>query len=366
MTDRLPPIPTPRAQLMRQVRLQYVPVVVFLLGLLSAGVIWTRWVAPPTLVGEAEALRADVRSTQAGMLRGEPIALMQPVTAGQLLGSVMVAEPNVIAASLAVIRAEIEMIRTTMDPIVGQQRALIDFERLQLDWMAARVKLASLQAELQLAERNLARTASLFANRMVTDEEFDAVKSLRDSLASQLELQSELVARLEPGIRSFAAGGALEVKAPELGLQAAIKSQEEQLRLTEAQLQPVSLVAPIDGVVTLVLRRPGEMVAVGEPILQISANKSERVIGFLRQPLPTIPTPGMAVELRTRTFERRIARSIVSEVGAQLEPIPVTLLGAMRLPLADAPAELGLRIHVAPPPGFLIRPGEHVDLILLD
>jgi hypothetical protein len=179
-------------------------------------------------------------------------------------------------------------------------------------------------------------------------------------------VQSELVSRLEPGIRNFSAGGSMELKSPELGLAAAIKLQEEKLRLTEAQLQPVGLVAPIDGVVTLVLRRPGEMVAAGEPIFQISAAKTERVIGFLRQPLPKLPSPGMTVEVRTRTFERRIARTIVTDVGQQLEPIPVTLLGAMRLPLGDAPAELGLRIHVAPPAGFVIRPGEHVDLILLD
>src|SRR5690606_32622571 len=89
------------------------------------------------------------------------------------------------------------------------------------------------------------------------------------------------------------------------GLQAAIEQKEAQLRLVEAQLSPVPLIAPMDGVVTQLYRRSGENVTSGEPILQISATHSERIIGFLRQPLPLEPQPGMDVEVRTRTFIRR-------------------------------------------------------------
>ncbi|MDO8545220.1 MAG: HlyD family efflux transporter periplasmic adaptor subunit [Opitutaceae bacterium] len=366
MSDRLPPIPVPPAQLLRQLRLQYLPLVVFIVGVVAVFVIWTRWVAPPTFVAEAEAIRVEVRSTLAGTMSGMNVALLQPVKAGQTLGHVVITDPKVIEASLAVIRAEIDVIRTTMEPIVGQQRARLDFERLQLDWMSKRVELAALQVQLQLAESNLTRTASLFQGKMITEERFEEVKGLRDSLLAQVKAQGELIAQLEPGIRSFSAGGGMELPPPADGLRAAVKLQEENLRLTEAQLQPVPLRAPIDGVITMIHRRPGEVIGAAEPILQVSATRIERIVGFLRQPLPDVPQPGTPVQVRTRTFPRQVGRATVIEVGGQFEPIMPTLLGAMRLPVSSIPIEYGLRVHVAVPPGLALRPGEYVDVIVVD
>jgi hypothetical protein len=111
-------------------------------------------------------------------------------------------------------------------------------------------------------------------------------------------------------------------------------------------------------------RRSGENVTSGEPILQISATHSERIIGFLRQPLPLEPKPGMEVEVRTRTFVRRIGMARVAQVGELLEPISPTLLAAMRLPVTAIPTDMGLRVHISPPQGLSLLPGEQVDLII--
>src|SRR5436190_20917088 len=99
MSDRLPPIPTPSAQVWRQLRLQYLPVVVFVAGLAAATLIWTRWVAPPTLIAEAEAIRTEVRAAAAGTLGGPAVELLQPVKAGQIVGHVA-GSPKVLEASL--------------------------------------------------------------------------------------------------------------------------------------------------------------------------------------------------------------------------------------------------------------------------
>jgi hypothetical protein len=49
------------------------------------------------------------------------------------------------------------------------------------------------------------------------------------------------------------------------------------------------------------------------------------------------------------------------EVGAQLESVPLALLGPMKL----AGAELGLPIDISLPANLRIRPGELVDMTLL-
>lgn len=356
MSERLAPIPTPSTQVWRQLRLQYLPVVVFFGGIVAAFLLWTRWVAPPTLIGEAEAIRTELRAAQTGTLTELNVELLQAVKAGQPLGRVSVSDPRVLDASLAVIRAEVEVLRTTTD---------MNFERLRLDWMSKRVEQVSLQSELQATEATLARMAALHKIKLVTDEEYDQTRLARDGIAARLKAQSELISRIEPELQPTDVGASRTIPSAAVeGLRAAMKQKDEQLRLIEAQLSPLPLVAPIDGVITQVLRRSGEVVTGAEPILQISSPRSERIIGFLRQPLPVEPKPGMEVEVRTRTLQRRVATGRIAQVGQQLEPVSPTLLAAMRLPIPTIPTDLGLRVHVTVPPELAIRPGEYVDLII--
>lgn len=365
MSEPLRPIPTPPAQWWRQIRLQYIPVVVFVLGVAAATFIWMHWVAPPTMVGEAEAIRADIRSVHVGVLRGEKVTLLQTVKAGQTLGHVFTTEPAVAEASVAVLRAELDAMKFTMNPVMGQQRAALDYERLLLDMMKARVDLAALQAQLFQAQSTFDRTHTLFTNKLVTEERFEEVRNSRDSLQAQVKAQTELIARIEPGLKQLISGGpGGEAPSAVEGLRAALKVQEEKLRLTEAQLQPVALVAPIDGVITAIHRQPGETVTVGEPIFQITANRAERIVGFIRQPLTNVPAAGTTVEIRTRTFRRQVGTAMIAQVGNQFEPIGPTLLAAMRLPVTSVATEFGLRVLVTAPAGLNLRPGEQVDVII--
>jgi multidrug resistance efflux pump len=240
----------------------------------------------------------------------------------------------------------------------------LDYEKLQLDWMSERVKFASLKAQLDLAEGNLARSEPLYKNKLLTDERFEELKSARDSLNAQVTAQSDLIARVEPGLKSLSPGAGGEPPSPAASLRAALKVEEEKLRLTELQLGPIPLVAPISGTVSVIHRRPGETVTVGEPIVQITANHVDRIVGYLRAPIPAEIKTGMSVEVRTRAFHRQHGMGAISGIGNQLEPIFPTLLAAMRLPISNPPTELGLRVNITIPTGLTLRPGEHVDIIV--
>lgn len=358
MSDRLPPIPTPPAQMWRQVRLQYLPIVVFVVGLVAAIVLWTRWVAPPTLVAEAEAVRTEIRSSQAGLLAGLTVDLLSNVTAGQPIGRVVVSDPRILEASLAVIRAEIEVLRSSTG---------LTIEQLRLDWLNKRVQLVALQGQLVQAESTLARTTELHRGNLVTDAELERAKNARDAAQAQLKAQQELIGRLDPAVNADAnVADPRGIPTVAESLRASIRQKDEQLRLIEAQLAPLPLRSPIDGVVSMIYRRSGENVSPGEPILQVSATQSRRIIGFVRQPVTVEPKPGMSVEIRTRTFLRRSGAATIAQVGRQLEPISPSLLAAMRLPVSAIPTEFGLRVHITAPADLDLRPGEHVDVIVRD
>jgi multidrug resistance efflux pump len=355
MSDRLPPIPTPPAQMWRQLRLQYLPIIVFILAVLAAAIIWTRWVAPPTLVAEAEAVRTEVRAADGGKLTDVSVEVLSSVKAGQTIGQVIMSDRRMLDSSLAVVRAEIEVLRASTNLALEQSR---------LEWMKRRVELVGMQGDLLQAQSALARSTELRRKNLVTEEEFEQAKNARDTIEARMKAESELIARLELGLKPATADEPSPVPTALQSLRATIQQKEAQLKLLEAQYAPLPLIAPIDGIVSLLYRRSGETVAAGEPVAQISAVGAERIIGFLRPPLTVVPKPGTPVEIRTRTLRRLVADATIAQVGSQLEPITPSLLAALRLPVTTIATEFGLRVLVSAPRGLKLRPGEQVDVII--
>ncbi|AKC82116.1 hypothetical protein IMCC26134_03775 [Verrucomicrobia bacterium IMCC26134] len=360
----LPPIPIPARRRRNAFFTERFPFIVFALGVFGAAVLWNQSASAPTLVAEAEIVRSDVRAVQSGTLVSLDVALLQPVTAGQVIGRVRMASPEVTAASLGLIRAEIELLRANLEPVLPAQRVALDAAQLQLDWMRERVTLASLRVQVQQAEADLTRLTPLHAQNLVSAQVFENTKSQRANFAAQLVEQEKLVSTLAPDADRFAAQNTETTpRSPADTLTAALKVEDEKLRLTEAQLGPVTLTAPISGFVLLVHRRAGEMVATGEPIVTVAATESARLVGFLRQPLPINPKTGAKVEVRTRSLARATGTATVLETGRALEPVSPTLLALVN---RSGSPELGLRVHLSIPPEFKLSPGEQVDVLIRD
>lgn len=92
--DPLPPIPTPAAQRWREFRIQVLPLIVFLCVLLAVVVMWRNFVQPLGVVGEVEAVRANVISLQDGLVTDLAVTRFQEVRKDQDLGHVSNADPE--------------------------------------------------------------------------------------------------------------------------------------------------------------------------------------------------------------------------------------------------------------------------------
>lgn len=360
----LPPIPTPPAQRWREFRLIYLPRAFFLAGVVLAAVLWSRWVAPATTVAEAQLTQAEVRATHAGVVAALDVTQLQSVAAGQVIGQLAVANTQVLEATLAVIRAEVGMLTATSQGVTDRQRMAIEWERLQLESMTHRVELVGLKIRLQQAEEEIARSRPLRDAGLVTEESFSQLNTNRAALSAQAAEQARLVAHIEDLLAKHAPPAEQDAAfSSATAMAAALKVQDSKLKLAEAQLAPQPLVAPIAGVVSQVVRRRGEAVAAGEPILRIDATRSERLVCYLRQPLALEPKPGMSAQVSTRSGPRRVLAAKVMEVGAVMEPVPASLMAAMRLPASMLP-ELGLRVQLSVPDDLVLRPGEQVDVAI--
>jgi multidrug resistance efflux pump len=360
-TEKSAPIPIPIRQRWRELRLRVLPLVLFVLGAFLVAMLWKDNAASRTLVGQAEPVLSNVSCYKPGLLAELTVSRFQRVKAGDPLGKVLITDPKILASSLAVIQAEIESLQANMKPVMVQQHNAMDYDQLRLNWMRERTQLAAARVNLDLAETEYHRMAELLKDQIIAQRVYDQARAARDRLQQEVESLTRLVDEGEANFKTLQLTNVAEIsKVSADPLRAAIAVQESKLHLTEAELSPITLRAPIDGIVSTIFHRAGEAVTAGQPILAVATLNPVRLVGYMRPPIYDEPKAGATVEIRTRGAHREIGTAKVVEVGTQMEAIPVALLG----PVKFSNTELGLPVDISLPQNLQIRAGELVDIVL--
>lgn len=356
------PIPIPLRERWRDFRMRVLPILVFLGAAVTLAIVWRDHAVAPTLVAQVEPIQANVSCYKAGMLADVSVKRFQKVKAGDPVGQVFVADPKVLSSSLAVIQADIDMLRVNLEPIAIQQRNAINYNQLRLDWMRQRAQLAMAKVNLQLAQAEYRRAEELFREKIASESVLDQAKAAQERAEREVQELGWLVDEQAKSFESIQLTNRVELtKVSDEPLRAAIAAQEARLKLTEAELSPMVLTAPADGMVSMVYRRSGEAITAGEPIVTIAAFNAVRIVGYLRPPIAEEPKVGSQVEVRTRGPQRRTGFARVLEVGTQYEAVAPALQSPLRL----ANLELGLPIGITMPEKMQLRPGELVDVTIL-
>jgi multidrug resistance efflux pump len=352
--EPLPPIPSPPEHHWRQFRINILPSLTFLAVTLAAVWLWGKNLSNPLVMAQAEAVQADVTSFKAGRIARLHVMLYQDVQAGDLIAEVDAADPLILSNTVAVIRAEMDLIRINAGLDAGDKVRLAGF---QLSWMESRAELLANQAQLAYAQREFDRISTLYAEKLETQAILDLARSTRDQYAALVEQQTLAVAAAEQAMRGFDPTAAAESPAIKTELALA----EQNLHLAEAELQPILLRAPISGRINRLDKMPGASVAAGDVIVTVASPTSERIVGYLSQPLRIEPVVGMKVQVRSRGLVRAVSETHITHVGARIEmfdaPLRVRGMGAAQ--------ERGLPIVMAMPPNFNVRPGELLEVRLL-
>ncbi|MCX6861018.1 MAG: HlyD family efflux transporter periplasmic adaptor subunit [Verrucomicrobia bacterium] len=369
------PIPTPAGTLFREFRIQAVPYIAFAMVVGITAWLWQGYVGPATWVGEVESVRGVVSSMGPGRLAHVQVDALQRVTAGQVLARVITVEPRILEAQISLSKARIDLIRVGSDSELRKQNSRVNLEGLRLDWMSKRVDWLSAKARSAYRQLELARLEKLrsgvtnggSASPLPVLSQNDLDISRRDAAveeAAVVELE-QLVAKIGASIQQLSASRLEGQDSPSTS--AAIEVESKNLDLLESQMMPIDLVAPFDGVVSVVHRWSGETIQAGEPILTVSQEKPSRVVSFIRQPIQVQTQPGMKVEVRARGGKREMGIGEVLRVGSQLEPISPSLLPRTSgMPAGGnsggSTIENGLPVLVSLPANLTLYPGEVVDL----
>lgn len=366
--EKLPRIPSPPGTVWREFRIRALPGIVFGIVLILTLICWRNYVGPSSMVGEAESVRASVAAPQAGRVLQLSVRSMERVSKGQVLGMLAPVDTRVLQANLAVIRARIELMKSSPVAELRVENNRINYEHLRLNWLQHRVDLAVARSKLFFVEAEYKRSKELFNQSgagagLVSQSQLDQAKRNLDEVHAQIDAQSKLIEETDAAVAAIRPAPLPQGTAGEPNaLRAALTVEEKNLELAQAQFGPIPLVAPIDGIVSSVLHREGESVPAGEAVVTVSALTAEKIVAFIRQPLGFEARVDQPVEVRSRSVGRKVGLGKILSVGTQLEPILGELLPPRGATGSSAPLEYGLPILVSIPAGVKILPGEIVDL----
>jgi multidrug resistance efflux pump len=277
---------------------------------------------------------------------GDTVAIMSPV------------DPR---ASLNLLQSELTIARMKMEPSMADRNA-IDFEGVRVDFLRMQQDLAIAQVNLERAEKVLRRNEQLIKQKLITADDYDFSLNERDMYRTDVINKTRAVEELRGRLDTLRSIGEPFVLGTNQFMANILAMAESRLMDAYSNAGPFVLKAPISGMVHYVSRQAGEYVAEGEPILTIVSDKADRIVAYLRQPYAVEPQAGQAVEVTTRTLERKRFQTQVDKVGAQFEPITNALAFVKPGSLMDA----GLPVVVRVPPDVAIKPGEVVDIVFVN
>lgn len=353
--EPLPKIPSPPALVWRELRHLLFPPLIFAAALTTAVVLWRDHAAAPHLIGEVETISSLVTSGEDGLIVSLAVDRFADVRQGDVIAEIRTSDPDSVRVELATISSELQVLQTRIAQ--DQQRILQDFEQLRLSWLRERVDLATARVELQFAENELVRVGKLYADRLISEDQFDLAKSVAEARRAEVAERSRLVSETEASLGQLNPADASRFDASvSSSISEALAAQEEMLRQDK---QSVTLRSPIDGIVSLVHRRAGERLREGDAVVTISATTAEHIVGYLPQPVTHQPQPGDMVEVRSRANRRQMGVARVIRVGSVMES--VTNSGGFSTLATPA---TGLPLLISVPAELALLPGESVELAL--
>ncbi len=211
----------------------------------------------------------------------------------------------------------------------------------------ARAELASANARLDLAEKQLARARELFRGNAIAQAELDRAATERDAALAGRDALQQRLTLLETGSRSEEVTAAREAAAAARAQLAALRSRLGELVLT----------APRGGVVLLRNFEAGELAMPGQPVLTLGDPDSLWVRAYIAAPEIGRVRLGARAEVSDDGFRQRTFPGRVVTIATAAEFTPRAAL------TEEERANLVVAVKLAmDPAGGALKAGLPVDV----
>ncbi len=193
----------------------------------------------------------------------------------------------------------------------AQSREVVTGPRAQ-EIRAARATLASAEAQLEGAEKELARAENLFKDQVVSQAELDRARTARDDALARRDAAEERLHLLEAGSRGEQVVAARE----------AVAAARAALSGARSRLRELVLTAPASGVVLLRSFEVGELALAGQPVLTLGNPDSLWMRVYVAAPDMGRVRLGAPVEVHLTGFGKRVFKGRVVEIATRAEFTP--------------------------------------------
>ena len=322
------------------------------------------------------------------------VELFEDVSKGQTLAALDNTQLN---AQIATIHAEIEHLKSQLlstqdtmlaeaanletDAIAAQRRFNVDVENARLRILEQKtlietdkVTLEDLAVEVKIATELLEKDA-------IAPYGLQKAQTLYNALAKKIEENGHLLAQAEQDLQQarqrrdeFAQRQPVHPSVDSAldTIRKQIAVQEKLIAELSVQREALRITSPVDGMVIQiqvnanqaalcrsgedVLRRPGEVVLAGDPILVVAETEPTEIVAYIGQEQLAKVKETMVVQLIKNTEPAQIASSQVVRLGPTMEQMP------QQLWLNPNIAQWGRPVLIKIPPGLKLLPGETVGI----
>jgi multidrug resistance efflux pump len=353
-------IKVPPAQIWREFRMRFLPIAAFVVMLAAATMLWKQTVVGPTMVGEVESIQTAIVTPEAGYITNLFVKPLQLVKAGDPIAEIVSTDVRAASSEVQDWRSRIALSQLEINSMVDRERIAFDYQALSITTMRFKAELQAERARLPLLEAAYERAKEGWDARVVPYNDYQVAALERDAVKARVAEFQRLVEESEQRLAEAKATANVFTNIGSSTLPETIRRmQDDRKKMASARSEPIVLRATIDGSVGVIMRRAGENVVAGEPIVYIHSTSGDRIITYVRQGMTVEPKKGMAVKIRCRTHAREEAIGHIEEVGHRFESI--TNQALLRPGMLF---ELGMPVGVNMPQSLrsILRPGEVVDL----
>ena len=312
------------------------PWVIWLATMTGAVLLYFQLEGRTDVVGFARTLEHRVSATRTARVASVAVDIGQHVGAGQVIATLEVSD---IAEQLQLEQAEIARLRAEADAVRARAGADANRDRLRAaagsasivrDRAAARATLAARQGELRAVKQQLVAERRLLADKLADRSAVAALEVRHGRLRREVSgIQAQLeVLDAQAAPPATSPPGPLDATDTPLGdvlagpFERRIDAAKARIAHLHAQERALVLRAAAPGRVAAVLRRAGDVVRPGEPIVTVVTADDERVIACLREDQALAVREGASATLRPRGGGELLPATVES-LGPIVDEVPV-------------------------------------------
>jgi len=283
--------------------------------------------------GFSEAIPLNVSTAVAGRLAQLNVSLGQSVKAGEVIG-------RLDGTGLEIDKKRAEAERKLLEAKLMAETSREDDVVMRAEVWRLRTVAGSHQdqAALSALDREVERLTSLLDDQLVKASDVEPRRRERDALAARVQTFEKAKAAGQAGLdgKSDAKSGDHRRAVVQLRmapLREAIKVKEAEIAQIEYKLSVLALRAPADGQISVINRRPGELVAAGEAAVIVVTHRPGMFTIYIPERQSRTPNVGDPVDITRRGVMKRGATGHVVEVAPDIVEVPARLRASPQVPV---------------------------------